>query len=96
MGCLEACILEAQHQYKKLKEADDKAKAKAVDDLISKIGTVTINSGAAINAAWDGYNKLTAEQKELVTKRHPSSPETERSSPRQGSASRRGIQCSRC
>ena len=39
-----------------------------MDDLISKIGTVTINSGAAINAAWDGYNKLTAEQKELVTK----------------------------
>ena len=61
-------LTDAEDQYKKLKEADDKAKAKAVDDLISKIGTVTINSGAAINAAWDGYNKLTAEQKELVTK----------------------------
>jgi len=61
-------LTNAEDQYKKLKEADDKAKAKAVDDLISKIGTVTINSGAAINAAWNGYNKLTAEQKERVTK----------------------------
>ena len=61
-------LTDAEDQYKKLKEADDKAKAKAVDDLISKIGTVTINSGTAINAAWNGYNKLTAEQKELVTK----------------------------
>lgn len=61
-------LTDAENQYKKLKEADDKAKAKAVDNLISKIGTVTINSGAAINAAWNGYNKLTAEQKELVTK----------------------------
>ena len=61
-------LTDAEDQYKKLKEADDKAKAKAVDDLISRIGTVTINSGTAINAAWDGYNKLTAEQKELVTK----------------------------
>ena len=61
-------LTDAEDQYKKLKAADDKAKAKAVDDLISKIGTVTINSGAAINAAWNGYNKLTAEQKELVTK----------------------------
>ena len=61
-------LTDAEDQYKKLKEADDKAKAKAVDNLISKIGTVTINSGAAINAAWNGYNKLTAEQKELVTK----------------------------
>lgn len=61
-------LTDAEDQYKKLKEADDKAKAKAVDDLISRIGTVTINSGAAINAAWNGYNKLTAEQKERVTK----------------------------
>ena len=61
-------LTDAEDQYKKLKAADDKAKAKAVDDLISKIGTVTINSGTAINAAWNGYNKLTAEQKELVTK----------------------------
>ena len=61
-------LTDAEDQYKKLKEADDKAKAKAVDNLISKIGTVTINSGAAINAAWNGYYKLTAEQKELVTK----------------------------
>ncbi len=61
-------LTDAEDQYKKMKEADDKAKAKAVDDLISKIGTVTINSGTAINAAWNGYNKLTTEQKELVTK----------------------------
>lgn len=61
-------LTDAEKKYADLKLADDKAKAKKVDDLISKIGTVTINSGAAINAAWDVYNDLTLTQKSYVTK----------------------------
>ena len=37
-----------------------------MDNLIGKIGTVTANSGPAINNAWNAYNALTAEQKALV------------------------------
>ena len=46
---------------------DEKA-AKAVEDLIAAIGTVTKDSGDAINAARKAYDALTPEQKELVTK----------------------------
>ena len=63
-----AKLTAAEKKYDELKLADDKAQAKKVDDLISKIGTVTANSGPAITAAWDGYNGLTAEQKGYVTK----------------------------
>lgn len=61
-------LTDAEKKYDDLKLADDKAQAKKVDDLISKIGNVTLNSGAAINAAWDGYNNLTLTQKSYVTK----------------------------
>ncbi len=63
-----AKLTAAEKKYDELKLADDKAQAKKVDDLISKIGNVTLNSGAAINAAWDGYNNLTLTQKSYVTK----------------------------
>ena len=63
-----ATLEAAEKKYEELKKADDKAKAKAVDDLISKIGTVTVNSGAAIGKAQEAYNNLTADQKTLVTK----------------------------
>ncbi len=46
---------------------DEKA-AKAVEDLIAAIGTVTKDSGEAIKAARDAYNALTEEQKALVSK----------------------------
>ncbi len=46
---------------------DEKA-AKAVEDLIAAIGTVTKDSGDAINAARKAYDALTPEQKNLVTK----------------------------
>ena len=46
---------------------DEKA-AKAVEDLICAIGTVTKDSGDAINAARKAYDALSPEQKELVTK----------------------------
>lgn len=63
-----ATLEAAEKKYEELKKADDKAKAKAVDDLISKIGTVTVNSGTAISKAQEAYNNLTADQKTLVAK----------------------------
>lgn len=61
-------ILEAaEKKYDELKETGDKVKVQSVIDLINKIGTPTLNSDAAINAAWDAYNSLTADQKKLVT-----------------------------
>lgn len=61
-------ILEAaEKKYDELKEAADKENVQNVIDLINKIGTPTLNSDEAINAAWDAYNALTADQKELVT-----------------------------
>lgn len=61
-------LTEAEKKYEELKVAADKAKAKSVDDLIDKIGTVTINSGVAITNAWNGYNGLTSDQQRYVTK----------------------------
>ena len=55
-------LTKAEAEYKRLMQAG----ATDVDNLIRKIGTVTANSGAAISAAWNGYNALTAEQKALV------------------------------
>ena len=46
----------------------DRKKAAAVDKLISKIGTVTVGSGPAIEAARKAYDDLTQTQKRLVTK----------------------------
>ena len=46
----------------------DEEAAKAVDDLIDAIGTVTKDSEAAIKAARDAYNALTDAQKALVSK----------------------------
>lgn len=61
-------ILEAaEKKYDELKKTGDKGKVQSVIDLINKIGTPTLNSDAAINAAWDAYNALTADQKKLVT-----------------------------
>ena len=45
----------------------DRDAAKAVTDLIAKIGTVTLNSGDAIQAARKAYDALTETQKALVT-----------------------------
>ena len=48
------------------KEKDIKKAAAKVDTLISAIGKVTKDSKADIEAARDAYDKLTAEQKDLV------------------------------
>lgn len=58
----------AEKKYTELKKADDQKQATAVDNLIAAIGTVTKNSGTKINAAWNAYNALTADQKALVKK----------------------------
>ena len=57
-------LTKAEAEYKRLMQAG----ATDVDNLISKIGTVTANSGPAISNAWNAYNALTAEQKALVKK----------------------------
>ncbi len=49
-------------------EVDNEAVAKDVEELIAAIGTVTKDSGDAINAARKAYDALTPEQKNLVTK----------------------------
>ncbi len=54
----------AEKTYQEIK---DKAEVDAVIALINKIGTVTGNSKAAIDAAKAAYNKLTEAQKKLVT-----------------------------
>ena len=52
---------------KAFKDIQDKAAADAVIALINKIGTVTGGSKADIDAAKAAYEKLTADQKKLVT-----------------------------
>ncbi|WP_461811005.1 Ig-like domain-containing protein [Faecalimonas sp.] len=67
-------ILEAaEKEYARLKdqaekEEVDQAAAKAVDELIEKIGEVTIQSGKQIQQARDAFEKLTLAQKEKVAK----------------------------
>ena len=56
------------HYQGKWVTQSDIAAAKAVDDKIDKIGTVTDASKALIDAARAAYNALTADQKALVTK----------------------------
>ena len=57
-------VLEAAE--KAYADLQNKAAADKVKKLISSIGTVTVNSGDAIQKARDAYNKLTANQKKLV------------------------------
>jgi len=45
---------------------DDKSAAAYVDELITAIGTVTLDSSEKVNAAREAYNGLTAAQKKLV------------------------------
>ena len=68
-----AVLLAAEAAYEDLaaaaaQEALDAAAAKGVDDQISAIGTVTLESESAIKAARAAYNALTDAQKALVTK----------------------------
>ena len=59
---------EKKAAYDKLvKDAADKAAADNVIDLIGKIGTVNLESKGAIDAARDAYNKLTEDQKALIS-----------------------------
>lgn len=62
-------VLEAaEARYAELVGAAEDAKAaEPVIKLIDAIGTVTLNSGAKIDAAEEAYNKLTESQKALVT-----------------------------
>ena len=48
------------------KTAEDEAAADAVENLIAAIGTVTLDSGTAIDAARTAYNALTPTQRALV------------------------------
>lgn len=62
-------LTEAEKTLAALKATEaDKAAAAAVDALINSIGTVTINSEAAITEARAAYDALTTTQKALVTK----------------------------
>lgn len=57
----------AEKTYGDIKAQQEKAEADAVIDLINKIGTVSKDSKAAIDAARAAYDKLTDAQKKLVT-----------------------------
>ena len=57
----------AEAEYARLvKEAEDKAAAKAVDEAVAKLAPVTLNSGNAIKAARKAFDALTPEQKKLL------------------------------
>ena len=65
----ESKLKAAEAEYARLvKEAADKAAAKAVEDKIARLQPVTKDSGEAIKAARDSYEALTPEQKNLVSK----------------------------
>ena len=57
----------AEKTYGDIKAQQEKAEVDAVIALINKIGTVSKDSKAAIDAARAAYDKLTEEQKKLVT-----------------------------
>ena len=61
----------AEDEYNRLKNEADKAAAKAVDDMVSKLQPVTLESGDAIEAARKAFDALTPDQKKLLD------PETE-------------------
>ena len=60
----------AETRYQELQDQEkaDEEAAAAVDALIDRIGEVTLDSGEAIQAAREAYDKLTDTQKDLVTK----------------------------
>lgn len=59
----------AESTYAALEKLEEDKKAAAeVDGLIGNIGTVTLESKADITAAREAYEKLTSDQKALVTK----------------------------
>lgn len=61
-------LLDAEARYAQLVgEAEDAKAAQPVIDLINAIGTVTLNSGAQIEAAEAAYALLTESQQALVT-----------------------------
>ena len=60
------------HNYDTLTAAEEKLSQLQIQNtinLINQIGTVTLNSGDKIDAAWNAYNALTTEQKLKVTNR---------------------------
>ena len=60
-------LTKAEVAYAKLTATDaDKQKAKEVSDLIAKLGTITVDSMADVNAARTAYEALTDVQKLLV------------------------------
>ena len=62
----------AEAEYARLvKEAEDKAAAKAVDEVVAKLAPVTLNSGNAIKAARKAFDELTPAQRNFLA------PETE-------------------
>ena len=66
-----AILTAARAEYNELKAAadklaQDKAAAKAVDDQITAIGTVTYSKAAAIATVRNAYDALTPDQKDLV------------------------------
>ena len=57
----------AEAEYARLvKDAADKAAAKAVDEAVAKLAPVTLNSGNAVKAARKAFDALTPEQKKLL------------------------------
>ncbi len=57
----------AEAEYARLvKEAEDKAAAKAVDEAVAKLAPVTLESGNAVKAARKAFDALTPEQKKLL------------------------------
>ena len=61
-------LTDAEAKYAELvKTAEDEAAAKAVEDKIDAIGTVTLDSGDKIKAARNAYEALTDIQKALVS-----------------------------
>ena len=65
----ESKLKAAEAEYARLvKEAADKAAAKAVEDKIARLQPVTKDSGDAIKDARNSYEALTPEQKNLVSK----------------------------
>jgi|GEM_PF-288866 len=62
-------LTDAEEAYAVLAKADEEQKnAAAVVEQINAIGKVTIGSKSAIEAARDAYDKLTEEEKKLVSK----------------------------
>ena len=65
---VEVCIRDVSIAHPQVLIIDDQSAAAYVDELITSIGTVTLESAEAINKARETYNSLTAAQKKLVTK----------------------------